>query len=129
MRKEVRKLVYDKFNGKCAYTGSDLKDDWQVDHMYSKFKHEYHSQDWDVNNIENLMPAKRRVNHYKRSLDLEGFRSYMSNFHLRLAKLPKKTNVPATERRIQYMNDIADSFGITIDKPFSGVFYFEKLYK
>lgn len=51
----------------------------------------------------------------------------MLNFHLRLAKLPKNTNVKATKKRIIYMNTIADLFDIKIDKPFSGVFYFEKL--
>ena len=52
-----------------------------------------------LNNPDNLLPACRV--HYKRSLDLEGFRSYMKNFHIRLAKLPK----------------VAELFDITPDKP------------
>jgi len=67
------------------------------------------------------------VNHYKRAFDLEGFRGYLLTFHLRLAKLPKTTNREKTKERIIYMNRIADLFGITVDKPFSGIFYFEQI--
>lgn len=122
-----RDKVKMKFGGKCAYTGQDLGDDWQVDHMTSKYVHGYRKIEGDVNDISNLMPALRIVNHYKREKGLESFRRYMLTFHKRLYKLPKKTTVPATERRIIYMNKIADAFGITTEKPFDGVFYFEKL--
>lgn len=49
------------------------------------------------------------------------------SFHLRLKKLPKNTKNENTKKRIEYMNDIANMFGITIDKPFNGVFYFETI--
>ncbi len=82
----------------------------------------------DYHDIDNLVPANKIINHYKRSLSLEDFRDYMKTFHLRLAKLPKTTSVEKIKRRIQYMNNIAESFGITTDTPFSGIFYFEKQY-
>lgn len=137
--KKLRQQVYDKFGGLCAYTGKTLGDNWQVDHMVSRYRHEcalpidigtvdelidYRQQ---CNHIDNLMPALYIVNHYKRSLDLEGFRRYMIRFHERLAKLPKKTLVPETERRIRYMKTVANAFDITVDNPFSGTFYFETL--
>ena len=137
-----RKTVYDKYNGRCAYTGKPLNDDWQIDHMTSKSKYYWNVvyggiggytvegiQDKlkQINNIDNLMPALRIVNHYKRSLDLNGFRLYMTKFHKRLAKLPKKTSIPKTEKRIKYMNEVAQAFDITPDKPFSGKFYFETI--
>ena len=139
LTKQQRQAVRDKFDGKCAYTGKDLGDDWQVDHVVSQFKfgytlwgkckdrEEYEERKKEVHHINNLFPALKIVNHYKRSLDLEGFRRYMTDFHKRLAKLPKTTRVPATERRIAYMNNIADAFDITVDKPFSGLFYFERV--
>lgn len=139
MNKKTRQLVFQKFNGKCAYTGKPLGDDWQVDHMTSKIKHEwqtYYSYGdlseikeklKEVHNIDNLVPAIKIINHYKRSLDLEGFRAYMLDFHKRLAKLPKKTNAPLTQRRKEYMLQIADLFEITTQKPFPGKFHFEKL--
>lgn|SRR5574343_203022 len=141
MNKTTRKAVFEKYSGLCAYTGKPLGDDWQIDHVISKKKHEYlcwqkKRNDPDFNypeelkkadDICNLMPTCRIVNHYKRELDLEGFRLHMKDFHKRLAKLPKNTRVPATERRKQYMYTLADLFGIESDKPFSGVFYFETL--
>lgn len=131
--KKIRQQVYDKFGGKCAYTGLPLGDKWQVDHVNSQYQHAYYytgEEDYNkykkkVHDIDNLLPALAIVNHYKRTKNLEQFRLYMEGFHKRLAKLPKKTRVPATEKRIAYMNKIADAFGITVDKPFDGKFYFE----
>lgn len=135
MNKNTRLKVYNKFDGKCAYTGKDLGDDWQVDHVNSQYQHAYYytgEEDYNeykkkVHDIDNLFPALAIVNHYKRTKNLEQFRLYMKGFHKRISKLPKKTSVPATERRIIYMNKIADAFGITTEKPFDGVFHFEKL--
>lgn len=142
MKKAIRILVYEKYNGLCAYTGKPLDDKWQVDHMTSKIKYMWNvvyggiggytvegiqEKAKQVDDISNLMPALWIVNHYKRSLDLEGFRDRMMTFHKRLAKLPKKTSKPATEKRIAYMRQVSDAFDITPDRPFSGKFYFENL--
>lgn len=127
MNKELRDKVYNKYNGRCAYTGKPLGDDWQVDHAYSKYQHDYHKIQSDVNDISNLMPALRIVNHYKRELSIEGFRWYLKDFHLRLSKLPKKTRLDRTKKRIAYMEEVANAFNITINKPFSGKFYFETI--
>jgi hypothetical protein len=135
MTKEKRLKVYQKYGGLCAYTGKPLSDDWQVDHVTSQFSHTYWytgEEDYGeykkkVHDIDNLLPCLRIVNHYKREKSLYSFRMYMTGFHKRLAKLPKTTRVPATERRIKYMNSVAEAFGITVDKPFSGKFYFENL--
>lgn len=114
-----RQAVYNKYNGRCAYTGKPLGSDWQIDHIEAK-------RYSDNNDISNLAPALPIVNHYKRGLGLEGFREYMLGFHSRLSKLPKKTSSEKTKRRIDYMYEIAKAFDITPDKPFDGVFYFEK---
>lgn len=130
LSKKIRQEVYDKFEGKCAYTGVLLPNDWQVDHVIPKFLMEEcygATVTADViNNIDNLLPALAIVNHYKRGLDLEGFREYMNNFHNRLAKLPKRTSVERTKNRIVYMNKVAEVFGIDNNNPFCGVFWFEK---
>ena len=65
--KKEREIVKNKFGGKCAYTGTELKDDWQVDHIkpvvrnwFSKgavFEKEHH--------IDNMFPCQKIVNHYK----------------------------------------------------------------
>lgn len=137
MNSKIRQQVFEKYNGLCAYTGKPLGDDWQVDHMTSKYMHQYktHLEYGSieevklflkkVDDVENLMPAIKIINHYKRSLDLEGFRDYMLSFHKRLKKLPKKTVIHETQRRKEYMLKVAELFDITPDKPFCGRFYFE----
>lgn len=139
MTKKLRQEIYNKFDGCCAYTGKPLGTDWQVDHMTSKIKHEwqtfYRYSDLseikdrlkEVHNVENLVPTIKIVNHYKRSLDLEGFRKYMLDFHKRLAKLPKTTSVPRTQKRKEYLFKVAELFGITVDTPFKGIFHFETI--
>lgn len=124
--KQKKQQVYDKFNGKCAYTGKPLQEDWQIDHVESQFEWDYNKKQGDVHHIDNLFPTLRIINHYKRSKNIEQFKEYMLTFHLRLAKLPKKTSLESTKKRIEYMNSIADAFDITVDKPFDGKFYFEK---
>lgn len=115
-----RDVIYNKFGGLCAYTGKPLGDDWQIDHKWPKCG-------GGNDDIENLFPAIKIINHYKRSHNVESFRLSMLSFHKRLSKLPKKTKVNRTIRRIEYMNTIARLFDITIDKPFSGKFYFETI--
>lgn len=125
MNKKLREEVFNKYNGLCAYTGKPLDDDWQVDHIEPQYKFKNNFTQGDANHIDNLVPAIRIVNHYKRAHNLDRFREYMLTFHIRLAKLPKNTKVEATKKRIAYMNTIADLFDITVDKPFKGKFYFE----
>lgn len=135
LSKKIRQQVRDKYGGKCAYTGQPLGEDWQVDHVNSQYQHAYYytgEEDYNeytkkCHHVDNLLPALRIVNHYKRTKNLEQFRRYLTDFHKRLSKLPKTTRVPATERRIKYMNAVADAFGITVDKPFSGNFWFERV--
>lgn len=125
MKKIKREDIFLKFNGLCAYTGKPLSSDWQIDHMEPPF----YARMWmrDPNRPDNLYPALKIVNHYKREKDLEGFRKYMLYFHLRLSKLPKNPRVEKTIKRISYMKKVADAFGITPDTPFNGRFYFETL--
>lgn len=123
-----RKEIYDKYDGKCAYTGKDLGEDWQIDHAIPKchiIQSCHHIK--NHNDIENLFPVLKVVNHYKRSMNLEQFRFYMQDFHKRLAKLPKRTQRQQTIKRIEYMNKVADAFDITVEKAFSGKFYFETI--
>ena len=123
-----REKVYKKFDGLCAYSGTPLKDDWQIDHIIPKALtlQKYHEIE-NHDDISNLVPVQRIINHYKRALSLEDFRRwYMGGLHERLKKLPKKTNSPTTIKRKRYLLEVAGLFGITEDNPFGGKFYFEK---
>lgn len=132
MNKVKREIIFKKFGGKCSYCGCDLDSKWQVDHVVSK-SFAFGRGVANIDQIENLMPACRKCNHYKRGHCLDddgkhiGFRTYMLNFHKRLAKLPKRTSVKRTQDRIEYLKEIAEKYGITPQIPFTGKFYFETL--
>jgi 5-methylcytosine-specific restriction endonuclease McrA len=127
MKKQLRKDVFEKYGGLCAYCGKKLDDDWQVDHIcpisqwynIERFSH--------LNDFDNLLPCFKIINHYKRAKDLDQFREYMMIFHLKISKLPKNTRVERTKKRKEYMLRIAYLFDITPEKPFCGKFYFEKI--
>jgi len=132
-----RQKIKSKYGGLCAYSGKPLDEKWQVDHIVP-VSSIYWSQPMETrkefginaphkNHIDNLVPCISIINHYKRYFDLEGFRKYLLGFHLRLKKLPKKTNCPKAKKRIVYMNTIADLFGISEVIPFRGKFYFETI--
>lgn len=136
IKKSLRNEVYNKFGGKCAYSGTDLKEDWQIDHLVPKtlFETVYRNKlrfveaPNDVDHIDNLMPVQRIINHYKRSLLLEDFRNwYLGELHERLKKLPKNPRVEKSIRHKEYLLEVAELFGITPEKPFDRIFYFEKL--
>lgn len=125
--KKNREVIKNMFGGKCAYTGTDLLPDWQVDHIEPVVRN------WWTNtamlhsnhNIENMIPTQRIINHYKHSMGLEQFRDFMKDFHLRIAKLPKNPKVEKSVKRKAYMLEVARLFDLTPNKPFSGKFWFE----
>lgn len=127
--KKDREIIKQKFGGKCAYTGTELMDDWQVDHMESVERNWWTNtaQKGENHNIDNMVPAQRIINHYKHSMGLEQFRDFMKGFHLRIAKLPKNPKVEKSIKRKAYMLEVARLFDITLNKPFSGVFYYETI--
>jgi len=115
-----RQEVYDKYDGLCAYSGTPLEDDWQVDHLVSQ-------NHGGGDNIGNLMPAQRIINHYKRALPVDIFRvMWLGGLHKRLGK-PKNPRTDKSRKTKEYRLKVASYFGITPDKPFSGKFYFEQL--
>lgn len=110
MNKKLREAVYNKYNGHCAYCGRLIEyKDMQVDHFIPKRNGEKKS----VDDFENLMPACRACNHYKRAHDLETFRRYIE-------EIPDKLND-------NYIYKIGVLFGLIEEKRQSVKFYFEKI--
>lgn len=106
MKKELRERVYKKYNGHCAYCGKEIDfKDMQVDHQLSQ-------RNGGGNELDNLFPACRLCNHYKRAQGLESFRETMLTLHDRIVQ--------------PYINRVALDYGIMELKPFDGYFYFEK---
>lgn len=128
MTKAQREQIKMKYGGLCAYSGTPLEDDWQVDHIFPIIR--------DIGGPgcmnperdcpDNMVPCQKIINHYKGSLPLETFRNwFLGGLHERLAKLPKNPRTDRSIKRSAYLNKVAGYFGITPDKPFSGRFYFE----
>jgi 5-methylcytosine-specific restriction endonuclease McrA len=129
MTKALREQIYKKFNGKCAYSGTQLEDDWQVDHVKPIVRDWNGSCKFPNNDCENnMVPTQKIINHYKHSLHLKEFRTWLlGELHNRLAKLPKNPKVQKSIKRKEYLLKVAGYFNITPDKPFTGKFYFETL--
>lgn len=123
MTNRIRKLVFDKYNGHCAYCGCELQKGWHIDHLQPIVrKHEYdkNAKAFKVigmnnpqnDNIDNYMPACASCNINKHSLDLEEFRQLIQGFVISLNK-----------RIVQYK--VAKRYGLIQENPKAVVFYFE----
>ena len=121
MKAELRKQVYYKYDGHCAYCGKEIQyREMQVDHLHPQALSHFKATGRDINGnlimpdpdrFENLMPSCRRCNHYKRAHTIEQFRDNMRTIQKRLMKI--------------YIFKVAVDYGIVEVKPFSGTFYFE----
>lgn len=128
--KKTREIIKNKYGGKCAYTGTDLKDDWQVDHVKPVIRNPFSSDAIfpEEHHIDNMVPCQKIVNHYKGNLNIEEFRRwYLMGLHDRLKKLPKNPKAQKSIRRKAYLLEVASLFGISHDKPFCGKFFFETI--
>ena len=76
--REKNKL-FNMFDGHCAYCGTKLKNmgAMQADHKIPPAL-------GGADTMENLFPACKSCNHYKRTFDVEGFRKYLSGIPRRL---------------------------------------------
>lgn len=80
LSKEERMNVYQKCNGHCAYCGCEIEyKDMQVDHVMPL-------RIGGSDELGNMLPACRSCNHYKATLDAEGFRKYLAGIHKRLLR-------------------------------------------
>lgn len=76
LTKTERKKVYAICGGRCAYCGAQITlDDMQVDHVIPmSFSECYQVQGFDLDTMDNYLPACRICNHYKSTLTIEKFR-------------------------------------------------------
>ncbi len=68
--KAKRQIVFDKFGGRCAYCGQELKKGWNIDHVHPTHLLSGLPDD----DIKNLFPSCRRCNICKGGFTLENFR-------------------------------------------------------
>lgn len=125
---KIRAHLWQKYNGRCAYCGKPLGDDWQIDHVKPVYRYKGKLCAPEADVLENMVPAISIVNHYKRAASVDVFRTWLlGELHTRMTKLPKNPKSEKSIRHKAYMLRIAELFDITPDKPFSGVFYMETL--
>lgn len=117
--KKIRKIVYQKYNGHCAYCGCEIPEKgFNVDHLHCLRNYEYTEEftGIDVHDISNMMPACGSCNRYKATMDLETFRE-------QLQKIPDRL------KRDVCTYNIAVRFGLVQEKREPIKFYFEKMKK
>lgn len=91
MNRKVRHIIYNKYNGHCAYCGCELEmKDMQVDHIVPKYRNneKWHQHEIGSDDIDNLNPSCRMCNYYKRMNDLETFRDNLSDMLMRNVRRP-----------------------------------------
>ena len=116
----VRRLVYNKFDGHCAYCGQPIEfKDMQVDHIKPAL-HSWSDEDrerwakghYGDDSLENYNPACRPCNFRKGTLSLEGFREALEH------------QLVCLERDFTYR--MAKRYGLVEEHPNNVVFYFEQ---
>jgi 5-methylcytosine-specific restriction endonuclease McrA len=124
--KKNREIIYNKYNGRCAYCGEVLQKGWHIDELepvrrkftYDKNKGTFKATGDCLHperfNIDNQMPSCPSCNINKHSMSLEEFRNLISGFMKHL-----------NEVNTQYK--IAKRYGLVNETIKPIVFYFERV--
>lgn len=117
----IRKTVYSKYGGRCAYCGCKMEyNDMRVDHVVSVYRNDYctpydsenRMNDEDLNGMENLMPSCGMCNFYKSTYGIDEFRERIQTITDRLEKT--------------FIYRLAKKYGIVEEHNKHIQFYFEK---
>jgi len=112
--KEKRKIVFDKYNGKCAYCGCKIEyTNFHVDHIIA-LNRGYHRDEIEKGSgkVENLNPSCISCNSSKSNFTIERWRS-----ELELKKQRIKRDSPTFNLLLRY--------GCVIENDIPITFYFE----
>ena len=93
-----RKEVYQKYNGHCAYCGTEIDfKAMEVDHLFpkSRVKYELRDEQPNVEIPENYMPSCRKCNRHKGSFKIEEWRKELS---LQVSRLRKSAQFDRARR-------------------------------
>ena len=92
MKKTDRELIFNKYDGKCAYCGCELTKGWHADHIepivrdfiYNKNKQRFKTngicRNPENDNLQNYNPSCPSCNIQKNSYTLEQFRENIKQF-------------------------------------------------
>ena len=106
-----RNIVFQKYDGRCAYCGIELNKGWHIDHIIPKIY-------GGTNDLDNLNPSCKYCNNYKCHSQLETFRAYLKQMvnekHEYLFKSVTKMR-------------IAINIGAVTLEKWDGMFHFERI--
>ena len=116
MIKKERELIFNKYNGKCAYCGCELKKGFHVDHIEPIVRNWLNGtcEKPENENLENYNPSCPSCNIQKNSYNLEQFRENIKQFVNSLNKYST-----------QYK--FAKKYGLISENEIEVKFYFETL--
>jgi 5-methylcytosine-specific restriction endonuclease McrA len=110
MKENIRKVVFNKCDGKCAYCGTELVKGWNVDHIKPKVF-------GGTDDIENLNPSCKDCNKYKCHANLDGYRKQLRKL---LNENPEYLFKSKTKMQV------AVNMGAIVHNDWDGIFYFER---
>lgn len=80
MKKSDRDKLFNKYGGKCAYCGCELKKGWHADHIEPVIKLGGVAKYPERDTVKNMNPACPSCNVQKNSFTLEQFRNNIQYF-------------------------------------------------
>jgi 5-methylcytosine-specific restriction endonuclease McrA len=126
MKKTDRELIFNKYDGKCAYCGCELTKGWHADHIepivrdfiYNKNKQRFEAngicRNPENENLQNYNPSCPSCNIQKNSYTLEQFRENIKQF-------VKSLNQYSTQYKF------AKKYGLVAENDIEVKFHFETL--
>jgi 5-methylcytosine-specific restriction endonuclease McrA len=116
MNLKIRAIVFNKYNGKCAYCGCELVKGWHVDHIEPIVRNwnDGTSSNPHNENLQNYNPSCASCNIQKNSFSLEEFRQNIKQF-------VNSLNQYSTQYKF------AKKYGLVIETDIDVKFYFESL--
>ena len=110
-KKEERQLIFEKHNGHCGYCGIAIElNGFEVDHIHPILRG---YRNYDVDTLENKIPACRACNRGKKSYKLEEWRIILQG---KLNELNRDSGIYRAAKR----------FGMVSEKEPIVQFYFER---
>ena len=116
MTKKERELIFNKYNGKCAYCGCELKKGFHVDHIEPIVRNWLNGtcEKPENENLENYNPSCPSCNIQKNSYTLEQFRENIKQF-------VNSLNQYSTQYKF------AKKYGLVSENEIDVKFYFETI--
>jgi 5-methylcytosine-specific restriction endonuclease McrA len=119
MKKVDREILFNKFDGKCAYCGNNLTKGWHADHITPIYRGctdeelERYNKKRGSNELENFNPSCASCNRMKQDLSLDKFRDKIKQF-------VNSLNLYSTQYQF------AKKYNLVEESDREVVFYFEK---